>query len=98
MRHRCVVPFIGKAPSYAGTLDAFMSTARAEGLVKGLWRGTTTSMARAALLSGSQLATYDRGKAYLKAHGGWEEGATLHLCCAAASGLVAQTVCQPAGG
>ena len=64
--------------------------------MKGLWRGTTTSMARAALLSGSQLATYDQSKAVMK-DGGWEEGTALHLCCAAASGLVAQTVCQPAG-
>ena len=54
-------------------------------------------MARAALLSGSQLATYDQSKAVMKAHGGWEEGTALHLCCAAASGLVAQAVCQPAG-
>lgn len=76
-------------------MDAFFSTASKEGM-KGLWRGTTTSMARAALLSGSQLATYDRGKTLMKTHGGWTEGYQLHLCCAALSGLAAQTACMPA--
>ena len=86
----------GPAP-YRSTLGAFGSIAREEGIVKGLWRGTGVCMARAALLSGSQLATYDTAKRALK-EGPWgmEEGPALHFAASFLSGVVAQTVTQPA--
>ena len=46
---------------YPSTVGAFGAIVKEEGIA-GLWRGTGVCMARAALLSGSQLATYDTAK------------------------------------
>ena len=50
---------------YPSTTRAFSMIAREEGVVKGLWRGVGVCVARASLLSGSQLGTYDAAKRYL---------------------------------
>jgi len=84
----------GPSP-YASTAGAFGAIIRAEG-VAGLWRGWGVCMARAATLSGSQLATYDTVKRYLKTEGALDEGPILHFTASLASGVVAQTVTQPA--
>ncbi|EEH55315.1 mitochondrial carrier family [Micromonas pusilla CCMP1545] len=81
---------------YPSTLGAFVAIAKREGVVRGLWRGTDACVARAALLSGSQLATYDSVKKHLKANGGFEEGPGLHFAASFTSGIVAQTVTMPA--
>lgn len=52
-------------PRYPTTVSAFRTIARDEGVVRGLWRGVGVCMARASLLSGSQLGTYDFAKRYL---------------------------------
>jgi len=84
----------GRPKEYASMADAFRKIVEHEG-VRGLWRGVLPTVARAAGLSGSQLASYDSLKGSLK-QGGWlPEGAALHLTCSLASGLIAQTVIQP---
>ena len=65
------------------------------GGVAGLWRGWPVSVARASLLSGSQLATYDTAKRSFKERLGFAEGPPLHVCCSLLSGFVAQLVIQP---
>lgn len=65
------------------------------GGVAELWRGWPVNVARASLLSGSQLATYDSSKRFFKARLGWREGAPLHVTCSLLSGFVAQLVIQP---
>tara|TARA_B110000977_G_scaffold161144_1_gene205914 strand:- start:7724 stop:8371 length:648 start_codon:yes stop_codon:yes gene_type:complete len=85
------------------TLGVFSQIVKAEG-IKGLWRGYGVCMLRAATLSGSQLATYDTVKRSLKddtmfAHTGistFREGPALHFAASLLSGIVAQTVTQPA--
>ena len=49
------------------------------------------TVARASLLNGAQLASYDTLKRLLP----WEEGVLLHTTCALLSGIIAQTVVMP---
>ena len=87
----------GPAP-YESTLAAFATIARREG-VAGLWRGWGACVARAATLSGAQLATYDTAKRRLRSDdpsSAFKEGPLLHFAASLASGVVAQTVTQPA--
>lgn len=90
----------GLPPRYDSTLGAFPSIVRDEGLVRGLYRGAGPTVLRAAMLSGSQLASYDSLKSYLKESlpvplALREEGPLLHCCCSLTSGLIAQTCIQP---
>ena len=55
----------GQQPFYPSTIRAFSMIAKEEGVVRGLWRGVGVCVARASLLSGSQLGTYDAAKRYL---------------------------------
>ena len=86
----------GRAPSYRHTFHAFAAIARDEGIVNGLWRGTSANILRGVLLSASQLATYDHTKHLMKENGLMEEGVPLHFTASFISGLVAQTVIMPA--
>ena len=94
-------PRAGHFPHFRrGTLGAFAVLWR-EGRWGALWGGWEAGAARAALLSGGQLATYDHLKGWARNGGrggeGWEEeGPVLHLACSLASALVAQTLAQPA--
>ena len=86
------------APTRYPTYDVFAglrTIARDGGGPAELWRGWPVSVARAALLSGSQLATYDSSKRFFKARLGADEGAPLHVACSLLSGFVAQLVIQP---
>jgi hypothetical protein len=57
-------------------------TIQAEGIA-GLFRGGATTVVRAALLTGTQLATYDRAKHLVALHTGLAEGLSVCecLCC-----------------
>ncbi|XP_043835322.1 LOW QUALITY PROTEIN: mitochondrial uncoupling protein 2-like [Dromiciops gliroides] len=58
----------GGSQRYQGTLDAYKTIAREEGLW-GLWKGTSPSIARNAIINWAELVTYDLIKdALLKAH------------------------------
>jgi solute carrier family 25 uncoupling protein 8/9 len=83
---------------YKSTASAFIEIARRDG-VAGLWRGWGVCMTRAATLSGSQLATYDTVKKKLRSDSSesfFREGPILHFTASLCSGVVAQTVTQPA--
>lgn len=81
----------GRSVRYRGMLDCFVNIMRNEGLRAGLYRGASVTVARASLLNGSQLASYDTLKRLLH----WEEGPILHVTCALLSGIIAQTVVMP---
>ncbi|KAG8463128.1 hypothetical protein KFE25_011125 [Diacronema lutheri] len=86
----------GHAPRYVSTLAAFRAIARTErGGARALWRGWHLTAARAAVLSSVQLSAYDTLKLAGKRHGGLREGTPLHVLCAFASGIAAQTAVQP---
>jgi len=103
--------FQQKTTFYPSTLRAFSMIAKEEGVVRGLWRGVGVCVARASLLSGSQLGTYDAAKRYLLVNESEktrtttsattspflfkEDSPPLHFTCEFISGVVAQTVTQP---
>jgi solute carrier family 25 uncoupling protein 8/9 len=86
----------GRTTLYPSSLAVARHVHSQEGGLTALWRGVSATAVRATLLSGSQLATYDELKSRLKASGLATEGSGLHALCGVVSGLVAQTVCQPA--
>ncbi|GLC45135.1 hypothetical protein PLESTB_000431300 [Pleodorina starrii] len=63
--------------------------------VAGLWRGAVPSMARAALLTASQVATYDSVKRSVMRRSGWGDCAATHLVASSLTGLVTTTVTNP---
>jgi hypothetical protein len=65
------------------------------GGIQGLWRGTTPNVVRAALLTSSQLATYDQTKGQFKLHFGMQEGLKLHFASSFIAGFVCSAVSQP---
>ncbi|KAG7368298.1 mitochondrial carrier protein [Nitzschia inconspicua] len=81
----------GQAVRYNSMFSTLVSILKEEGLAKGIYRGATVTVARASLLNGAQLASYDT----LKKISGRQEGPILHLTCALASGVIAQTVVMP---
>ncbi|CAK0881081.1 unnamed protein product [Prorocentrum cordatum] len=76
----------GEAPRFRGFGGCARQLA-SEPLASGAYGGVGASMARAAALSGGQLASYDHCKYLLLKHGGFaEDGALLHAvapCCLA---------------
>jgi hypothetical protein len=82
----------GQAVRYTSMLSALYNIWREEGLRLGLYRGASVTILRATLLNGFQLASYDT----LKHNVHWlDEGPLLHVSCAFASGIIAQTVVMP---
>jgi solute carrier family 25 uncoupling protein 8/9 len=64
--------------------------------VRGLWRGATPGMIRAAVLTASQCATYDSAKRHLAALTGLpDESLVLQTGCALLTGLASTTATQP---
>jgi len=59
-----------------------------------LWRGASVNVARAAVLTSAQLASYDGVKHHLRERG-WREDDSLHVTAALAAGAIAQTFVQP---
>ena len=73
------------------TVVGVVRTVTDESGVRAMWRGLGPTVARQALLSGGQLASYDTAKRMARAR--LPDGPLLHLACAAASGFVAQVCC-----
>ena len=60
-----------------------------------LWRGASVNVARAAVLTSAQLASYDGVKRLLRDERGWREDDSLHVTAALTAGAIAQTFVQP---
>ena len=60
-----------------------------------LWRGASVNVARAAVLTSAQLASYDGVKRHLRDERGWREDDSLHVTSALTAGAIAQTFVQP---
>lgn len=86
---------VGEIPRWTTSLHCLRDCAKREGVLVGLWRGVGATVARAALLSSGNLASYDQAKTIL-VHYGWEDSSRLHAVCAIVSGLVATAMCNPA--
>ncbi|PWN29109.1 mitochondrial carrier, partial [Jaminaea rosea] len=88
-------PAMGHAPPYRSTLRGFVQVYREEGGIKGLWRGVGPNVARAGILTASQVGTYDQTKWWLKGHLGWGEGGRLHVAASMVAGLVCSLASSP---
>lgn len=58
----------GVARRYKGTIDAFSTIARTEG-IKGLWKGVVPNMFRNSIINAAELASYDQFKQTALAYG-----------------------------
>lgn len=63
--------------------------------VLGMWRGCVPSMARAAILTASQCATYDQVKHAIKGATGWKDDIGTHFTTSMITGLVSTTATAP---
>mmetsp|Transcript_111539 Transcript_111539/g.315468 ORF Transcript_111539/g.315468 Transcript_111539/m.315468 type:complete len:181 (+) Transcript_111539:1-543(+) len=86
----------GQPPQYRNSAHCLLDVRRREGVAGGLWKGASATMARAALLSAGNLASYDHSKVLIRRQGWLDEGPVLHAVCAIISGLVATTAANPA--
>jgi solute carrier family 25 uncoupling protein 8/9 len=77
-----------------GPLSVAAMVYRQDG-IQGLWKGTTPSMARAALLTASQCATYDEVKLLFVRNLGWDDNLGTHLMVSGIAGLVTTTITAP---
>jgi len=84
----------GQSPRYANTLQAFRHIYRTEG-IKGLYRGVNPTTQRAALLTASQLSSYDHVKYFLLRNTPLTEGGLLHFSCSIVAGLVSAITTSP---
>jgi len=82
-------------PRYTGLAQAFGCILREEGL-RGLYKGATPAVQRAAMVNLGELATYDQSKEMVLASGVAKEGIITHTIAAMASGLVATIFSTPA--
>jgi hypothetical protein len=67
-----------------------------EGGVTGLYRGIDTTMARAAILGGTKMGTYDTVKQQLRAQAGWKDGASMIFTASILTGLATTIATSPA--
>ena len=86
----------GLRPRYRSTFHAFAKIAKEEDqFLKALWRGSSTTVIRAAIFSAVQLSCYDTAKRALKRYELMEEGPIMHASCSLLSGILGQTFIQP---
>lgn len=86
--------FKTEKPMYKNTCDAFFQIYRSYG-IHGLYKGTSPTMLRAALLISGKFASYDQTKTLLR-NKGYNESFQLHLMGGLISGFVASVLCAPA--
>ncbi|ETV64893.1 hypothetical protein H257_18289 [Aphanomyces astaci] len=84
----------GEGTRYASTRQAFVDIWTHEG-TRGLWKGVGPTVKRAALLTATQIPSYDHSKHLLINHDVLEEGVLLHFICSMFAGFMAATVTSP---
>lgn len=73
--------------NYRHAFDALYRVWREEGIAT-LWRGVVPTVTRGAVVSTTQLATYDQAKSVLKRNGILSDGIPLHFAASLVSGFV----------
>jgi hypothetical protein len=80
---------------YSSFTGAFSYILQHQG-VKGLWRGSSPTIARAAVLTSAQLGSYDSIKNnLLKKQFRMQDGMSLHLTCSLLAGVITCTASNP---
>ena len=85
----------GQAPRYKSLMDAVVKIIKNEGLFGGLYKGVGTTMIRAALLTSSQLASYDHSKHSLIRYLHFSDNLFTHFIASFIAGLVTTLVTNP---
>lgn len=88
------VLLLGQSRRYKNTFSAFKCIFKKDGLF-GLWRGVGPNVQRAALVSATQIPTYDHTKNTLKTSNYMEEGLKLHAVSSLIAGFVTSLVTSP---
>ncbi|NXB59730.1 UCP2 protein, partial [Struthidea cinerea] len=84
----------GSARRYSGTMDAYCTIAREEG-IRGLWRGTLPNIARNAIINCGELVTYDLLKDTLLRAQLMTDNLPCHFVAAFGAGFCATVVASP---
>uniref|UniRef100_A0A6I8PE69 Uncoupling protein 2 n=1 Tax=Ornithorhynchus anatinus TaxID=9258 RepID=A0A6I8PE69_ORNAN len=79
---------------YQGTVDAYKTIAREEGL-RGLWKGTSPNVARNAIVNCAELVTYDLIKDALLRGGLMADDLPCHLTSAFGAGFCTTVIASP---
>ncbi|RMC01762.1 hypothetical protein DUI87_21780 [Hirundo rustica rustica] len=82
------------ARRYSGTVDAYRTIAREEG-IRGLWRGTLPNIARNAIINCGELVTYDLLKDALLRTQLMTDNVPCHFVAAFGAGFCATVVASP---
>jgi len=83
-----------KQRRYKHAIDGLMRMTREEG-VASLWRGVWPNSMRAALMTASQLASYDAIKSTLITHTSLQDNTLTYFISSFLAGFVATTICSP---
>ncbi|XP_013388976.1 mitochondrial substrate carrier family protein ucpB-like [Lingula anatina] len=84
----------GQSARYNSTLSAFSDIAAVEG-VRGLWTGVGPTVQRAAILTATQIPTYDHTKHTLLNSGLMTEGIPLHITSSMVAGFMTAVTTSP---
>ena len=84
-----------KGDRYPSFRSAFRQVLKAEGGVRGLFVGVAMTTQRAALLTGTQIPSYDHSKYVILSNGYMEEGLKLHMACSMFAGFMTATITSP---
>uniref|UniRef100_A0A6I8P477 Uncoupling protein 3 n=1 Tax=Ornithorhynchus anatinus TaxID=9258 RepID=A0A6I8P477_ORNAN len=79
---------------YSGTVDAYRTIAREEG-VRGLWKGTVPNITRNAIVNCAEMVTYDLIKESLTDHHLMTDDFPCHFVSAFGAGFCATVVASP---
>ncbi|XP_030297955.1 mitochondrial uncoupling protein 2-like isoform X2 [Sparus aurata] len=88
------LPESGSVKRYSGTMDAYRTIARDEG-VKGLWKGCLPNIARNAIVNCSELVTYDIIKELILKNDLMTDNMPCHFTAAFAAGFCTTIVASP---
>ncbi|XP_070558897.1 mitochondrial substrate carrier family protein ucpB-like [Ptychodera flava] len=84
----------GQSRRYKNTLHGFKDIFQHEGL-RGLYRGASPTIQRAAILTATQIPSYDHSKHFLLNAGVMKEGPVLHIVCSFFAGFMTACTTSP---
>jgi dicarboxylate transporter 10 len=93
MQHDAALP-VEKQRKYKHAIDGLIRMTREEGPAA-LFRGVWPNSMRAALMTASQLASYDAIKSAILTHTSLPDNSLTHFIASLSAGFVATTVCSP---
>ncbi|XP_036975683.1 mitochondrial uncoupling protein 2-like isoform X1 [Acanthopagrus latus] len=88
------LPESGSVKRYSGTMDAYRTIARDEG-IKGLWKGCLPNITRNAIVNCSELVTYDIIKELILKNDLMTDNMPCHFTAAFAAGFCTTIVASP---